>query len=679
MAGSTEESYIVKTLPSSKWEKEGHTACQQGKQISIVESSGSADGTFRIESTGESGGAKRSIVATLTHPGFLNYVYFTKYEVEDPTNFTKPVPTAECEHYYSYRKETYYEQEGKNRLLTSWCPPIEFASADKINGPLHTDDATAICAEGSSKPTFGRNKTDKIEINGGTYAANGCSDSLTMNGTYTEKGEELNPPATDSELLESVESEYKFQGKTTIELKTGTPNTIAVINSAGVTEPTKDFPKNGVIYVENSSAGCGVTYTPFNSNYTGDTGCGNVYVKGSYTESLTIAAANDVIVDGTIDTTHNSSGEPTGTATLGLIATNFVRIYHPVEESYPVGTYKPEMQAPIGTECVTEVNINGKTTSGSAIVTVSSTSGLEKGEQVSGMGIPTGTTIKKVKTGTEIELSKNATATDSSTSLTFTGPSGLTYFSSIKKCVASPKPGYTFHESEELDAESCNSAKDTYIEGSKGLCEYENTSEGCDAPNATTSDLENPVVDAAILSTGHSFIVDNYSCGKHLGNLNVWGSIAQFWRGPVGTGGGELEHGLHQGLQLRRTSGDRPAAQLPQPEHDRVETLPRDRTPQRLHRVGARGGRRRGRSMRAKGLEPPRAYGPLAPKASVSTNSTTPARTLGAGGAHEDRLRLYGFPRWLLRFGNGRKRIAARAASSSRIPTATRRSCRARA
>ena len=44
----------------------------------------------------------------------------------------------------------------------------------------------------------------------------------------------------------------------------------------------------------------------------------------------------------------------------------------------------------------------------------------------------------------------------------------------------------------------------------------------------------NMIVDAAILSTKHSWIVDNYLCGTGLGTLTVWGSIAEFWRGPVG-------------------------------------------------------------------------------------------------------------------------------------------------
>ena len=53
-------------------------------------------------------------------------------------------------------------------------------------------------------------------------------------------------------------------------------------------------------------------------------GCGDVYVHGTYSQSLTIASEKDVIVDG--DITRN------GDALLGLIANNFVRVYHPVPQ-----------------------------------------------------------------------------------------------------------------------------------------------------------------------------------------------------------------------------------------------------------------------------------------------------------------------------------------------------------
>jgi hypothetical protein len=47
--------------------------------------------------------------------------------------------------------------------------------------------------------------------------------------------------------------------------------------------------------------------------------------------------------------------------------------------------------------------------------------------------------------------------------------------------------------------------------------------------------LTNVTIEAAILSLQHSFIVDNYDCGK-LGTLTVNGAIVQKYRGPVGTG-----------------------------------------------------------------------------------------------------------------------------------------------
>lgn len=45
-------------------------------------------------------------------------------------------------------------------------------------------------------------------------------------------------------------------------------------------------------------------------------------------------------------------------------------------------------------------------------------------------------------------------------------------------------------------------------------------------------------LDAAVLSLNHSFTVDRFNEGSALGTLNVWGAIAQAFRGPVGTGNG---------------------------------------------------------------------------------------------------------------------------------------------
>jgi Tfp pilus assembly protein PilV len=56
--------------------------------------------------------------------------------------------------------------------------------------------------------------------------------------------------------------------------------------------------------------------------------------------------------------------------------------------------------------------------------------------------------------------------------------------------------------------------------------------------SGTSGSLGDPDnISAAILALNQSFIVDNWDCGSQRGNLNVTGTIAQKWRGPVGTSG----------------------------------------------------------------------------------------------------------------------------------------------
>ncbi|HUA73403.1 MAG TPA: hypothetical protein VL988_01445 [Solirubrobacteraceae bacterium] len=546
VTGTSDENYYVKTLASG-----GRTACESGKQATILETSGAAKGTFRILSTGTvsegSSTITRKIVATFTHPGFTKYVYESNYEVEDPVNFG--LEPKVCEYYYAERVA---------KGLTGKCPPIQFAPEDQVNGPMHTNDAAQVCTSGGHSPTFGREGyNDEIEMNGGHYAASGCLNTPNIIGKYTEKAGSVLPPETDIELLEAAGK--KYDGRTEIELKEGSPNTMKVTNK-GTTE-TIPFPSNGVVYVENSKTEtCGVAaYTPFGTDTVGDTGCGNVYVHGKYTESLTIASADDVIVNGNLTTTEEENGEPTGAATLGLIAENFVRVYHPVKES----TTLPTKQV-TGTETATSEEIatetcgtgyvkrtgtlvseNTRTTHKKEIKEISSMTGVSVGMTVIGAYIPSETTVT-AKGSTTVELSEYPTKSGVREEVWFYKPAtnGYEYAPTLKKCVEPAPSGYTYHESENLFVKgSCESGTE-YI--GNGVCQYEFTTGNCPSKatnlNATEDpnhwgSLENLVIDAAILSTRHSWIVDNYKCGATLGSLTVWGSIAQFWRGPVGQSG----------------------------------------------------------------------------------------------------------------------------------------------
>ena len=68
---------------------------------------------------------------------------------------------------------------------------------------------------------------------------------------------------------------------------------------------------------------------------------------------------------------------------------------------------------------------------------------------------------------------------------------------------------------------------------------------------ATTCDLSNPIIDAVSLTLNGSFLVNNYTSGSSLGTLNVYGTIDQDWRGPVGTfnSGGSVASGYAKNYQ----------------------------------------------------------------------------------------------------------------------------------
>jgi len=335
----SEEKYAIQLLPAESDKLVGDHKCDPNHLVeTMVEEQGAATGTFRIESTGFSGNEKRSLVATFKNANFVSFVWYTMYEVGDPivdgeAPTGKPNYWTECTNFYEQRE-----------LLTAkQCKPLNnfFGTGESVNGPVHVQDHAGVCGE----PTFGRNATDRIEFGDGekkSEATTGYSNEgqcgaakPKFKGTPIPPTEvpTLEPPPGDEELEHIVEESYHFHGKTEIVL-TGTTMTIT---NKGATTPNVAFPPNGVIYVSGGtgSGSCPI-YSPFGPvpGYSEGSECGDVYVQGKYEDSLTIAAQNNVIINKSITTPTEPENSPTGVPTtnamLGLIANNFVRIYHPL-------------------------------------------------------------------------------------------------------------------------------------------------------------------------------------------------------------------------------------------------------------------------------------------------------------------------------------------------------------
>jgi hypothetical protein len=389
-----------------------------------------SQGIIKLRVTGRVGKSTRSVETTIRRRGFLDYLYFTSYETLDPaaypttqSSLTRAQADAQC-------RTWWYSGRSSN------CLDINFASGDVINGPLHTNDAFLVCGN----PQFKGPTTSSYQTTGTRYRVNSscgsASPSFARSGDPAFNGI-LTLPPNNANIQREVDANFTatpgclYAGPTKIVFnKDGTMN---------VTSPwTKDktrcntgnnlpIPSNGVIYVQTvpttttaanywapgapgkptcASNGNPLGYPQNSDDSTYQCQGGDVFVEGVMKGQATIASENDIYVTG--DLTYNG-GVTGGTASdiLGLVANNYVYVYHPV---------------------------NCNSSGGSC---------------------------------TNVAYSHTDTTTGGST-------------------------------------------------------------------NTSNSTFSNPIIQAAVLSVQHSFIVQNYTQGAQLGSISLTGAIAQTFRGPVG-------------------------------------------------------------------------------------------------------------------------------------------------
>jgi type II secretory pathway pseudopilin PulG len=322
--------YAIELIPAT-----GQSTCNpstiQTATTSMIETGETLPGSFRIRSNGFSGPVKASIVATFKPPSFLDYVYFTQRETLDPVSYGFANGSPELTKAYSQCWLTWqqgrYDAPIRTYYVTNWrgdkelveedCFKISFATGDQIRGPVHTNDAIAI----NGTPTLGRTSKDMIEVGAespGWYPTSGGSEPNFV-GTFVMKAPVLVPPASNSQLATIAQPSFRYTGQVRICLS-GTSMTVGNKEGKCTGVYSGAIPSNGVIYVSNGTC-TEEPYSPFDAIYPDTSGCGNVYVKGDYSGQLTIAAQNDIIINGNL--------RRSGSGMLGLIANNFVRIYHP--------------------------------------------------------------------------------------------------------------------------------------------------------------------------------------------------------------------------------------------------------------------------------------------------------------------------------------------------------------
>jgi hypothetical protein len=302
-----------------------------------------SQGIVQLNSTGRVRGVQRTIRANLRRRNFLDYLYLTDYESLDPQSgyYSDPATaSAACDVYWWQGRPT------------SPCVRISFVTGDILNGPLHTNDTISV----NGSPRFNEKVTtgnpDVLSCPASAtytyrwYGRSGCGDTPQFQTGDPENVPLLTLPSSNTAIkAETNRAAGKtgclYNGPTRIVLlSTGRMNVTSPFTTsssyANCVGNNIAMPTNGVIYAQNvpstQSATCTGSQNRLGYPIVGDVTpyqcrVGDVFLSGTLRGRLTVAAENNIVV--VSNTTYSSSG-PSSNDMLGLIANQFVQLYHPV-------------------------------------------------------------------------------------------------------------------------------------------------------------------------------------------------------------------------------------------------------------------------------------------------------------------------------------------------------------
>lgn len=396
------------------------------------------DGRIRIRSTGKVGNVTRSIVADLKQSGFIDYLYFTDFEIQDPD----VTGESGCDTLHGW------ENRGSN------CDPISFAKSDSISGPVHSNDIIHICGS-----TFKSKVTSSYPTK--PYYANDCTGTTINFSVPPAYQPVIQIPTTNGEMRKETRNDL--------------PN---------------EVPLPGCLYT-------GPTEITFTSD-------GKMNVKSPWTLFTNIGTTKSNSTNPAACGTPGENGlGSTAGQTIDVLPPNLIFVQNvPVlstDPNYPSAT-------PKDFTCVTGTN-PGWTFGTSKYPAANETTPANYGGSTTPYGCKNGDLFVK---GTF----KGAMTAAAENFIYITGD--LTYNDDSKDILG--------------------------LVGQNAVWVWNPMSKS----NNTYTPLlgNNRTIEAAIISVKHTFQVQNYTLGGTRGNLNVYGSIAQKFRGTVGTSsGGTINNG----------------------------------------------------------------------------------------------------------------------------------------
>lgn len=433
--------------PSGSWAEVAGSDGAAQFRYEVDNSKYAAGGTLRLRSTGRAGGETRTIVADLKQQGFIDFLYFTDYEIQDPVNSGKSVNTC-----------VKYAWAGRPTSTNNDCSEIAFGSSDVIAGPAHSNDTLRICAarfEGAvttarpgATPRYAKWDSNNASCSGQVFTVPGSPAYSPVIGM----------PATNSLLVKEVRSDIPAE-----------------------------VPRPGCLYT-------GPTQITFLST-------GQMNVKSPWTKATNVAgdpatSGSTPAACGSVGTGANQLGSAGG-ATFNVPEYNVIYV-----QNVPSTTGNPNRWPTSGTGSMPNSN-SCKAASGSSVVG-------------NGIGYP---------------LTNEAPPSTSGATISYGCRNGDVFVKGdLKGQVTVAAENYVYVTG---DLKYTNAESDLLgLVGNNAIWVWNPVK----SDGSTLLGNDGRQIDAAILSVGHSFQVQNYTKGGNRGTLTVNGAIAQKFRGIVRNG-----------------------------------------------------------------------------------------------------------------------------------------------
>lgn len=337
-------------------------------------SAADTSGTVTITSTGRSSGRTRTLQAVVGKDNASDYLYFTDHESADPKDpiaYPTTMPDGCYNYWYGPSADSRPTALGA-RSAVSGCSETSFGLGDVLDGSVYTRDTPRMAGSGATLPTFQKgvytlDPACPLPTAPATPSPWTACDQTHIGANYAQaptRGEDHGLP--DSSVAFSTKPGCQYRGATRVQF-TGSTMTVW---SRGTTSGTAAcggnspmgvsvaVPDNKVIYVGSDPStaahrcasqevdGSGSIANGFtggtlplgswrptatSNTYDDNTlrgdlycGLGDVYVAGTVTGRVTIAAETDVVVTGDLQVTSR-----TGSDVIGLVGGVAVQVGHP--------------------------------------------------------------------------------------------------------------------------------------------------------------------------------------------------------------------------------------------------------------------------------------------------------------------------------------------------------------